>query len=496
MRPPASIHDLKTLVLSFHPLIAIESVEEERVRSILLSVAGELDLAFFEWSITRGLQRAGGSGAHHRSTEPLALLKHLSELSIRGLFHLKDFSRHLDDAATARQLRETAQSFAASGRSTIVLTGETIRLPAEIEHKTVRCDLALPDVGELRRVVESVVKSIRSSRKIEVDLRGQDLEDYLRALRGLTLNQARQAVAYSLLEDGKLSAGDVQGVLGRKAQMIRDGGLLEYYPADDNRHQLGGFANLKAWLERSRMGFSREARIFNLRPPRGILLVGVQGCGKSLAAKFVAREWRLPLLKLDAGRLFDKYIGESEKNFRKAIALAESMAPVVLWIDEIEKGLTPAGGESDGGLSRRLFGSFLTWLQEKKDEVFVTATANDLSLLPPELLRKGRFDEIFFVDLPESDERRQILAIHLGLRNQDAASFDLKRLVEASEGFSGAELEQAVIAALYGALHRRQALTTDLLADEMRQTLPLSVSRREDVEALREMARGRFASVR
>ena len=222
--------------------------------------------------------------------------------------------------------------------------------------------------------------------------------------------------------------------------------------------------------------------------------MGVQGCGKSLAAKVIAREWKLPLVKLDAGRLFDKYIGESEKNFRKAISLAESMAPVVLWIDEIEKAMA-TGGEADGGVGRRMFGSFLTWLQEKQQEVFVVATANDLSILPPELLRKGRFDEIFFVDFPTADERGAIWTIHLKLRKQDPSQFDFHRLVEATEGFSGAEIEQVVIAALYRGLYLKQPLDTELLVKEISETVPLSISRREDMQKLREMSRGRFVSV-
>lgn len=245
------------------------------------------------------------------------------------------------------------------------------------------------------------------------------------------------------------------------------------------------------------MGFSPEAARIGLAPPRGLLLVGVQGCGKSLAAKTVAQRWNMPLVKLDAGRLFDKYIGESERNFRHAIALAESMAPVVLWIDEIEKGMAPTGSsESDGGLSRRLFGSFLTWMQEKKAEVFVAATANNLSILPPELLRKGRFDEIFFVDLPEPDEREAIFHIHLRRRRQDPDSLDIAALVGASEGFSGAEIEQAVVAGLYRALYEARPLDTPMLLDELLSTVPLSVSRREDIERLRAGARARFVPVR
>jgi SpoVK/Ycf46/Vps4 family AAA+-type ATPase len=314
----------------------------------------------------------------------------------------------------------------------------------------------------------------------------------------MTLHQARQVITHCVVEDGKLTAGDVQKILDRKIQAVKDGGLLEYYPLEDNRFELGGFANLKAWLERAKTGFSKEAKALNLTPPRGILLVGVPGCGKSLAAKVIARQWQLPLLKLDAGRLFDKFIGESEKNFRKAVEMAESLAPIVLWIDEIEKAMVAGGGsgEADSGLSRRLFGAFLTWLQEKKQEVFVVATANNLATLPPELLRKGRFDEIFFVDLPDDREREAIWKIHLALRRQDPAAFDVEKVVSASDGFSGSEIEQAVVASLYRALHQKRPLTTDLLIEELGQTVPLSVTRLEDIDQLRETARGRFVNVR
>ncbi len=306
-----------------------------------------------------------------------------------------------------------------------------------------------------------------------------DLQPLVGALRGLTLNQARQAVSHALLRDGTLNTEAIGTVLQRKAEAISESGLLEYYPVQDNRFELGGFGNLKNWLQRAAVGFTEQARALNLTPPKGILLVGVQGCGKSLAAKVIAREWALPLLKLDMGRLYDKYIGETEKNFRKAISLAESIAPTVVWLDEIEKALgTVGGGEGDGGVSRRVFASFLTWLQDKKQEVFLVATANDLSVLPPELLRKGRFDEIFFVDLPNEEEREAILTIHLRLRKQDPQAFRLEEIVSASDGFSGAELEQAVVAALYRALHQKRSLDTELLLEELRQTVPLSVSRK------------------
>jgi hypothetical protein len=372
-----------------------------------------------------------------------------------------------------------------------------VTLPPEIEAHAVRYELALPTRDEYRRTVATVVESLGATRRATVDLRPEDVDALAVSLSGLTLNQARQAVARAAIEDGRLCREDAPRLAELKAEALKDDGILEYFPPADNRYELGGFAALQRWLERAKVGFTPEAAALNLAPPKGLMLVGVQGCGKSLAAKVIARQWQLPLLKLDAGRLFDKYVGESEKNFRRAIGVAESMAPAVLWIDEIEKGMAQGGGgENDGGLSRRLFGSFLTWMQEKKAEVFVVATANDISALPPELLRKGRFDEIFFVDLPQADERQAVLGVHLRLRRQDPAAFDLARLAEASDGFSGAELEQAVVSALLRALQERRPLDTELVVAELGATIPLSVSRREDVERLRAFARERFVSVR
>jgi hypothetical protein len=489
-----SIHDVKTLVLSFHPVIVIETVEEDRVFSLLQSTALELRMPFYEWSITTGLVRVPGKSSVYGTGEPMNLLSTLQQMDTQGIFLLKDFARFATDHTVARQLREVSQKFS-KNRSTIVLSAETIRLSPEIEHDVVYYNLQLPGKEELRTVFNTVLHSLVSANRIEVQLDTMDRDELVNALSGMTLNQARQTIAFAALKDGKLTAGAIKEILERKTQVIRESGLLEYFPVEDNRFQLGGFARLKSWLVRARTGFSREARELNLPTPRGILIVGVQGCGKSLAAKVIAREWKLPLVKLDAGRLFDKYIGESEKNFRKAISLAESMAPVVLWIDEIEKAMATGGSDADGGLGRRIFGSFLTWLQEKQHEVFVVATANDLSILPPELLRKGRFDEIFFVDLPNAEEREAILTIHLKLRKQDPSQFDFHRLVEAAEGFSGAEIEQAVIAALYRGLHLKQPLDTELLVQEIGETVPLSVSRREDMQKLREMAQERFVSV-
>ena len=485
-------HEIRTLILSYHPVVVLDTVEEERTEAILEGVATELGLPLFEWSVTRGLRRKGQGTAFHGTQQPLILLKHLAGLTVEGLFVLKDFAGYLDDGEVRRQFREVAQTFSRR-RSTAVIIGDGVELPSVVEHMAVRHRLRLPEIPELRDLVRQVLASLRERVSFRVELGPDDLDELLRALRGMTLKQARQTLAYCIQEDGRLSREDIDHVIRRKGESIRDQGLLEFYPAASNEYQLGGFLRLREWLDRARVGFSPEARRFNLNPPKGIMLVGVQGCGKSLAAKYVARHWSMPLLKLDAGRLYDKYVGESEKNFRRATAQAEAMAPVVLWIDEIEKSFASAGSAGvDGGLSVRVLGSFLTWMQEKAPGVFVVATANDVGSLPPELLRKGRFDEIFFVDLPDAEGRKNIFRIHLSLRRQPADRLDLDQLAEATEGFSGAEIEQLVIAALYRALHRRRDLTGEILLDEAGSTVPLSVSRREEIDALRRWAEQRF----
>ncbi|MEA2489511.1 MAG: hypothetical protein QOH21_1303 [Acidobacteriota bacterium] len=491
----SSVHDLKGLMLSFHSIIAIETVEEERVRAILGELASDLQLPLYEWSVTTGIRRVHGHFIAG-TEEATAMLRHIDELNCEGIFLLKDLGPHLANASVCRAIRELGQRLARS-RSTLVLTGEPLALPRELDALAVQFTLQLPDGQELRDTMRQVVDAMKERQIVHVDLSREDVHHLVQALSGLTLNQARRVIAQAIVEDGKLDAADVERIVRRKGEIIERDGVLEFFPAEENqRYELGGFARLKEWLANARVGFSAEARALNLQPPKGLLFVGVQGCGKSLAAKFIAREWQMPLLKLDAGRLYDKYVGESEKNFRKATALAEAMAPVVLWIDEIEKAFpTGTGSEADGGLSQRLFGSFLTWLQEKNEGVFVVGAANDLTRTAPELLRKGRFDEIFFVDLPRRAEREQIFAIHLRMRKHDPAGFDLPRLAETADGFSGAEIEQAVISALYRALHRKEPLTTAAVLAALEATVPLSVARAEDVERIRTMAMGRFMPV-
>ena len=380
-------HDLKALIQSRHPIVTIDTVEEERVDNLLETVARELHMPLFAWTVTHGLQRTGGENAVYGTANPQMLVRHLVTLTVRGIFHLKDLHAHLGDPTVVRGVRDIAQAFVRSG-STAVLSGESIHLPAELAREAVPFDLHLPDRDELQQVVHQILHTLKRQHELFVTLGPDGMESLLQALSGLTLNQARQAVAWAVLDDNALTGDDIPRLLRRKGEAVREEGLLEFYPPEDNTFQLGGLEHLKAWLERARVGFTPEARALGLPPPRGILIVGVQGCGKSLAAKVIARTWKQPLLKLDAARLYDKFIGESEKNLRKALDFAEAIAPCILWIDEIEKGFA-SGGDADGGLSQRMLGSFLTWLQERKAPVFVAATANNCTGTPAGVAEEG-----------------------------------------------------------------------------------------------------------
>lgn len=394
-----------------------------------------------------------------------------------------------------RTLREIAQG--SLGRQvTLVLCSPALELPLELRKLAARYSLRLPNEEELRDCVRETFQELGQGRRLRFGLQQEELRQLIHNLAGMTLSEARRLVASCLLDDDVLDAADLPRTLAAKKEELERSSVLELY-ANDRFAALGGLGSLKDWLRRFRVGFGERARELGLHPPRGVLLVGVQGCGKSLAAKAIAREWGLPLARLDPSRLFDKYVGESERNLRTALETAEALAPLVLWIDEIEKVFAHGGAaEADAGLSRRLFGTFLTWMQERQGAVFIAATANGLSSIPPELLRKGRFDEIFFIDLPNPEARREIFTIHLRLRKQDPQTFDLEALAQAAEGFSGAEIEQAVVASLYGLLAEGAPhLTDERLLAEIRATVPLARARAEEIAELRETARERFVVV-
>ncbi|MBO9532537.1 MAG: AAA family ATPase [Solirubrobacteraceae bacterium] len=492
-------HELVTLVNSRYAAIALETDEEDRAMAILDDVGWQLRLPVFDWTMTRGLVRRGGGDEHpmYQTADAAAALAGIHEMRTEAIYVMRDLRSQLGNTGVVRALRDVLDEFQASTRrSTIILLGSEPGLPAALRERVPTYPLGLPSDEEYRATLGVVAQALTLQRSADVALTPLDHLEVVAALRGLTLAQARQVLQHVATVDRRLDLDDLPRIAALKARALSDGGVLEYFPPSDDTAQLGGFERLRAWLDRARVGFSAEAKAMNLPAPKGILLTGVQGCGKSLAAKVIAREWGMPLVKLDAGRIYDKYVGESEKNLRRALAVAESLSPAVLWIDEIEKALSQGSADSnDGGVSQRILGTLLTWMSERTEGVFLVATANDIFGLPPELLRKGRFDELFFVDLPSPAERDAILRIHLQLRRQDPAALSLRGIVDATNGFSGSELEQVVVGTLLGALQRRVPADTTAYIAEAQATVPLSRSRAEDIARLRQLATGRFVPV-
>ncbi|MEN8143842.1 MAG: AAA family ATPase [Gemmatimonadota bacterium] len=479
--------DLDLLIRSRYPIITAETADESRLVEVLRRVAAGRGIPFLKWSRTEGLMRDRLDSPVYDTQDPAKALAHIKSSDIDGVFLLADFQPYFTDPVVARRLREVAATCAGDRRA-LVMSGQSIELPAELRRHSVPFVLSLPDPGEVFDEVRRVVQEFKSAGRVKVELTQEEAEAFARALQGLTREEIRRAVYRAILDDGRLERADIARALEVKHEALGGEGLLEFFPPADEPESVGGMARLKEWLSKRRTALSAEARQFGLEPPKGILLLGVQGCGKSLLARSVAAEWHLPLVRLDPGALYDKFIGETEKNLKRALATVESMAPLVLWIDEIEKGFTGGGGEEDGGTSARLLGSFLTWFQEREPGVFVVATANNVAALPPELLRKGRFDELFFIDLPRPDIRQEILALHLERRDRQPADYDLGRLAERSNGFSGAELEQAVVAGLYTAFAEKSELTTEILLREIEAAVPLSVTMAERVSSLRSWA--------
>ncbi len=484
-------HELLTLVRSRYPVMGVETHEEARLEAILSEVAAELGVPLWTWDTTHGLVHHGTGNAMYNTARPDQVLGYLERSAEDGVYLLKDLQHSLEDTAVRRALKNAAAAFRRDRRA-IFLAAPGFDLPADLEKDVLVIPLDLPGPEELRQAVGQAVRSLGGGRSVKIEMTPDELEQLVGALGGLTLDEAERAIIQVVLEDRALTAEDIRRVLELKQKTLLRTTSLEYLAADVDLEQVAGLANLKRWLERRRGAFGHRAREFGLDPPRGILLLGVQGCGKSLVAKAVAGGWRLPLLRLDPGALYDKFVGESERRLREALKSAEAMSPAVLWVDEIEKGFPGVGStDADGGLTRRLFGTFLAWLQERRRPVFVVATANDIAALPPELVRKGRFDEIFFVDLPGAEARREILRIHLARRGRDSSRFDLAALASATEGFSGAEIEQAVVGALYVAFSEAGSLDTALLQREIAGTRPLSVTMAERIQALRDWARER-----
>ena len=511
-----ALERLKILLNSSTPIVVMETVEEMRAVRLVRVACSSLNLATFEWSIASGLVRCGsdvgelvpdaghlaisatgydshdvGAQGLYNSKEPAQALSNLEAMSLEAAFVLKDFHRHMDDPVVVRRLRDVGQKFSAN-RRTVIITAPSITIPPELGSLVEFLELPLPDKQRLRQIIDEMCVRVGKSRTLKRTVDATGLDAMANNLRGLTEEEAERATSQAIVTRYGVTSETVTDVLDAKKELLRRSGMLEFIDASENLASVGGLDNLKRWLAQRRGTWDDAARDFGLEPPRGVIILGVQGCGKSMCARSIAGEWKLPLVKFDTAAIFDKYIGETEKRIQKVFKVAEGLAPCVFWIDELEKIFAGSGPDSasvDAGVSSRILAAFLSWMQDRKAPVFVAATCNNVTVLPPELIRKGRFDELFFVDLPNQAERKQIFGIHLARRKRNPAEFDLDRVAAAAKGYSGAEIDAAVQTALYAAFSSKQIVSTQGLLDALKATVPLSTTRSEEIQALRAWAK-------
>ncbi|MDH4047759.1 MAG: AAA family ATPase [Gammaproteobacteria bacterium] len=486
--------DLELILRSRMPIVVIETRDESRMldllKSITISRASDSYVPLFRWTVTDGLQRLDISlEPQMHNAQPTEVLRHIRAVAKPGMYVLLDFHPYLEDPVNVRLLKDICIQFDSVSRH-LILISHSVALPKELESFSARFDMALPSEQEREEIVKRVAiewSVENAGSRVKFDPKAHRM--LIQNLAGLTDRDTAQLARNAIYEDGAISKSDLPQVMQAKYELLNRGGILRYEYDTKKFSDVGGLDKLKTWISQRKPAFLDRSASSILDSPKGILLIGVQGCGKSLAAKATAGIFGVPLLRLDFGSLYDKYHGETERKLRESLKTADVMAPCVLWIDEIEKGI--AGKDSETGTSQRVLGTFLTWLAEKKSPVFTVATANDIASLPPELVRKGRFDEIFFVDLPRSAIRKDIFDIHLELRGQDPSRFESDQLVRASRGFSGAEIEQAVVSALYSAHAQQSNLETHHLLEELKRTKPLSVVMAERIDAIRRWAVGR-----
>jgi AAA+ superfamily predicted ATPase len=507
LTPPSAVastpDQLELLIRARYPIIYIVSWEEARVTQHLHRIAQERKKDLQLWSVTSGMRKYPPAAAGTTNVskpkglaDPIQALDTVVEHKEPAIYLFSDFHPFMranpSNVAVVRKLREAAAALSDSYK-TLVIVAPMLDIAPELEKDVTVLDYPLPGPAEFAVLLDRICHDVSQHSRIKITLDEKGREALIRAALGLTLQEAENVFAKTLVNDGRLSADDVSVVFAEKQQIIRKSGLLEYCDPESGTEDVGGLERLKDWLGKRSLAFTDSARAFGLPAPKGVLLVGIQGCGKSLCAKAVSREWRMPLLRFDVGRMFSSLVGSSEENIRRALQVAESIAPVVLWVDEIDKAFAGSQGSAgtDGGTTARVMSTFLTWLSEKKKPVFVLATANDISQLPPELLRKGRLDEIFFVDLPNLLERIRIVEIHLRKRGRPPERFDLEAIAMATEGFSGAEIEQSVISALYDVFYANRELSTDDMLNAARETVPLSRTMSERIDELRAWAQGR-----
>lgn len=485
MATESLVEKIDLLVRARYPLLYIVSWEEGRMLDTLEQVAKRRNRPIFNWSVSQGLQGVD-PGAQDPAQALAIVLREKKERG--GLYVFRDLHLFMNDPVVIRRLRDLSLALSDTLK-TVVILSPVLKVVPELEKDITVVDVPLPGTAELEEVFNLVLDSARKS-GLKIDVLPGEKEEILKASLGLTATEAENIYSYSLAKNRRFDLADI---ITAKEQVIKKSGILEFYHSTVKFSSVGGLHTLKSWLESRRLAFTQRAREFGLPEPKGVLLFGVQGCGKSLVAKAIAGIWQLPLLRLDVGKIFSSLVGSSEDNMRKAIRLAESLAPVVLWIDELEKAFagTKSSDFSDAGTTSRVFGTFLTWMQEKTSPVFVVATSNHITVLPPELLRKGRFDELFFVDLPTFSERREIAQVHLIEKRRYPERFNLDAIAEETEGFSGAEIAEAINSGMFVAFSQNRDVTTEDIIQEARRTVPLSRTMRESIERLREFAVGR-----
>ncbi len=475
--------DFELLLRARYPLIYIPTREEERVEGAIAICAKQGNRSVYIWDFVDGYQ-GNPNDAGFGKRNPVQALELIEKLpaSVSAIFVLRDFYRFLDDVAVSRKLKNLARLLKSQPKNVVILSPQ-ITIPDDLSEVLTVIDFPLPTGAEIRLELERLMGATGHS------LEGRVLDDLVRSCQGLSMERIRRVLARAIATHGELQPDDVDLILEEKRQTIRQTQILDFYPATERISDIGGLDNLKEWLLRRGSSFSEKARQYGLPYPRGLLLVGIQGTGKSLTAKAIAHHWHLPLLRLDVGRLFAGLVGESESRTRQMIQLAEALAPCILWIDEIDKAFAGMDGRGDSGTTSRVFGTFITWLAEKTSPVFVVATANNIAALPPEMLRRGRFDEIFFVGLPSQDERKEIFSVHLGrLRPHNLKSYDLGRLAYETPDFSGAEIEQILVEAMHIGFSQNRDFTSEDVLEAASQIIPLARTAQEQIQALQQFA--------
>ncbi|MNS23714.1 ATP-dependent zinc metalloprotease FtsH [compost metagenome] len=473
--------ELDLLIRSRYPLLYVPTPEEARAEEAIrdAAAASSPPRQVMVWDFVDGF--SPGATAKEDPLQALDVIR-TRPADQSWVFVLRDFHRFLDDVRIARKLRNLTRSLRAE-RKTVILLSPQLKVPAELSEEVTVLDFPLPTFAQIAKEMEGCLDPAH----VRLDAAGK--EALVKACQGLTMQRVRQVLAKAIAHDGILDETDIALVLEEKKQKIRQTEVLEFHPGHEDLSDIGGLDNLKQWLGLRASAFSESARRYGLPNPKGVLLVGIQGTGKSLSAKAIASLWRLPLLRLDVGRLMGSLVGESEGKAREMIRLAEAMAPAVLWMDELDKAFGAVGSSGDAGTTTRVLSTIITWMQEKTAPVFVVATANNIEVLPPELLRKGRFDEIFFVGLPTDRERREIFEVHLRrVREHTLRSYNLDRLVAVSQGFSGAEIAQAITEAMHEAFAQEREFTTDDVVQALRASVPLSRTAQEHVDRLKRWA--------